>query len=320
MSVYYEDLQTTMAKHKADSRGANCRKVVLPLTDKWKLIGSGHYGQVYKHGNLAYKVSVDLNDEFHWTKLLGGVQLAKTKRLILLDATLQDLIELPDKKMMIGVMPYRKQSLYTMLRKKKKVDLVFAEEIFSNVTSAIQYMHAHNLVHFDLSPGNVLVDTDGAHVIDLGRTFNVDDFTPGLPVSIAFRTITASVCPPELLPSAHEDQHMTREELDDAKYTYKDPAELQKIDIWSLGVLADLIFHLALTPQLPPRWFDFTSGLRDNTLRYASSAVSFIRANNLQVSSLLLHEEPSRRIAPWHMNHLTSLDLQTTSKRQSCES
>lgn len=304
MSMYYTALQTTMDERKANKCAPIGKKVALSPTADWKLIGSGGYGKVYKHGNLAYKVCVDLRHEFYWTKLLGGARFAKKKRLILLDDAMQDLVQLPDKKM-IGVMPYKKQTLLDMIQKRTKIDLEFAKEIFSNVTTALQYIHAHNLVHFDLSPANVLVDTDGAHVIDLGLAINIRKYKPDLAVSVSFRSVTSSICPPELLPTADEDKHMTTKELENAKYDYKNPEELTKIDIWALGVLADLIFQLALAPELTPRWFDFTSGLRENTLRYASSAVTFIKINQLQITSLLLHESPSRRIAPWLITHLT---------------
>ncbi|MHC4571393.1 MAG: protein kinase domain-containing protein [Planctomycetota bacterium] len=42
-------------------------------------------------------------------------------------------------------------------------------EIFNKVCSAVVYAHAHGVMHRDLKPGNILVDTDGEpHILDFG--------------------------------------------------------------------------------------------------------------------------------------------------------
>ncbi|MDY4041604.1 MAG: serine/threonine-protein kinase [Collinsella sp.] len=49
------------------------------------------------------------------------------------------------------------------------LDADYAVELIEQVCAAVGSLHAHGIIHRDITPGNVIVAADGAHLIDLGN-------------------------------------------------------------------------------------------------------------------------------------------------------
>lgn len=55
-----------------------------------------------------------------------------------------------------------------------------AVRMVQNVCVAVGNLHAHGVIHRDLSPANIVLSSDGAHVIDLGIARTLADRSPGI--------------------------------------------------------------------------------------------------------------------------------------------
>ena len=55
-----------------------------------------------------------------------------------------------------------------------------AVRMVQNVCVAVGELHAHGVIHRDLSPANIVLSSDGAHVIDLGIARTLADRSPGV--------------------------------------------------------------------------------------------------------------------------------------------
>ncbi len=61
------------------------------------------------------------------------------------------------------------ESLDALLKKRGKLELAEARRILGGVASALDYAHGERVIHRDLKPGNIMVDSQGrAKVMDLG--------------------------------------------------------------------------------------------------------------------------------------------------------
>ncbi|MEE8116470.1 MAG: serine/threonine-protein kinase [Gemmatimonadales bacterium] len=66
------------------------------------------------------------------------------------------------------VAPYAGTDLRTRLMDETQLPLEEALEITRQVAAALDYAHAHNILHRDIKPGNILLDGDRALVCDFG--------------------------------------------------------------------------------------------------------------------------------------------------------
>nr|WP_275100678.1 serine/threonine-protein kinase [Olsenella profusa] len=70
------------------------------------------------------------------------------------------------------------QNLEELVRSSGRMGEKDARQIVSQLCEAAGALHAHNIVHRDISPRNVIVAADGAHLIDLGiARFRSEDAT-----------------------------------------------------------------------------------------------------------------------------------------------
>ena len=75
--------------------------------------------------------------------------------------------ELPDRFVVVyDYMPG--ESLESLVQAKGKLDEITAVELAAQICEAAETLHAAGVIHRDITPANVIVAADGAHLIDLG--------------------------------------------------------------------------------------------------------------------------------------------------------
>lgn len=80
-------------------------------------------------------------------------------------------------------------TLQHLLDRVRRLEFVDALEIFKQIASALDYAHSHNIIHRDVSPGNVLVEEETGRALlsdfgiarDLRRNITVDSRIMGTP-------------------------------------------------------------------------------------------------------------------------------------------
>ena len=60
------------------------------------------------------------------------------------------------------------KTLGQLVEERGRIDATNAIRIIDQVCEATQSLHEHGIVHRDISPGNIIIAADGAHLIDLG--------------------------------------------------------------------------------------------------------------------------------------------------------
>jgi tRNA A-37 threonylcarbamoyl transferase component Bud32 len=65
-------------------------------------------------------------------------------------------------------------SLADLLAARRQLDIATALRIARDVAEALDYAHAHHVIHRDIKPGNILLDDHGAYVADFGVARLVD--------------------------------------------------------------------------------------------------------------------------------------------------
>lgn len=189
-------------------------------------IGDGGFGEVltarnFQTGHQLYAVKkiAPKSREYavaHEIKMLDLVR-GHPNIIRLLDAR----IDTQTRRLSLLVFPYIKSMKYTL-----QYPLLNGDQIRSNmkqILSAVQWMHKKGVVHRDLKPRNILIDseTQRVHIIDLGQAIEMKrgDFASPHIGTLNFRA-------PELLFEHH--------------YYYK------PVDIWSIG----LTFGCMLVPTM----------------------------------------------------------------------
>ena len=65
------------------------------------------------------------------------------------------------------------------MKKKKSFHISIAERIFKNIVKCVEYLVAHNIMHRDLKPDNIIVnDKNEVFLIDFGFATMVDKSDP----------------------------------------------------------------------------------------------------------------------------------------------
>lgn len=81
--------------------------------------------------------------------------------------TIESMYQLPDE--LVVIYAYVEgESLAELVKREGPLDAERAAAIVCDVCHAASVLHAHGIVHRDISPGNVIVAEDGAHLLDLG--------------------------------------------------------------------------------------------------------------------------------------------------------
>jgi serine/threonine protein kinase len=60
------------------------------------------------------------------------------------------------------------ETLEQLVESRGKLDAAKARHLVGEVCQAVSKLHAHDIVHRDITPSNVVVAADGAHLIDFG--------------------------------------------------------------------------------------------------------------------------------------------------------
>ncbi|KAI8612312.1 kinase-like domain-containing protein [Chytriomyces sp. MP71] len=173
------------------------RRVAIKIVDKDEMVNAGH--------------TMQLRLEIRFLKLLNHPNIVK----------LLDVIETPMRISM--VMEFGGIHLKEYVLANVKVMEHEAREIFRSIVKALNYLHAHCIVHRDVKPQNILIDTNrNVKLIDFGLAsyFVHNSFLAAACGSLQY-------CAPELL----------------ERKNYCGP----EVDTWSLGV----VLYFMLCGRLP---------------------------------------------------------------------
>ena len=108
-------------------------------------------------------------------------------------------------------------TLFTYIRKHKKLDEVHAFEFFIQIANSVHFLHVHNFVHRDIKPENILLDKD--------EKVKLCDFGWCVDMNGGERSTFCGTY-----------EYMAPEIVNDESYD-------KSIDIWSLGVLLYEMTH-----------------------------------------------------------------------------
>ena len=208
------------------------------------VLGKGVYGQVVRKGRFAYKVSTvglirkDISGWCAVAREIHSVGLSHANICKRYDYSCKNMRMMI--KMEMGV----------------PLNIITADpfQVLTCIAAALQYMHAHGILHRDVKPDNIIRVRDTYKLIDFGLsrpTCKGTDYLTGY-------TITRCWRPPEL-PNNDEDRMYTG-----------------KCDVWSLGV----VYYQCLHKTLP---------FRGDTVGILQAIDTFTPVGVLQ--HLLVHEE-----------------------------
>lgn len=286
-----------------------------------KLIGVGTQGCVFTNGQFAYKVSSikrDILDELETcTYVSSRLTQAQRRHLILLtnmkryetSGEVDDLINrvrwryeclmnTPD--LYLAKMPLKSMDLHTFIKDHdySKHD---ANQIMWGILHGCTALHLSKVVHFDLSPNNILLDIKPSHIrsyiTDLGHALKLNsrDWGEAEQAQVTWLAVTACVRPPELMGTElGVDGEYT------VNYTYTPKSRLKVVDSWSVGVLCDMLFQKLNGKNLKDSWLQKSFNL-DSLKICLHEARVFVRDElspndmaNIIIDSLL-QESPDHR-------------------------
>ena len=160
-------------------RGVERRKVGEIMDDKqvmhaMSLDDAYHVDQVLARGSGGVTELVGIGGAGPFVRKKIPLQLARrnvwsalgecsSPRLPRVEAT----YELPD--CFVVIYDYvAGESLESVVSKRGRMPLDVAVTVMGQLCEAVGELHAHGIVHRDISPKNVIMASDGAHLIDLG--------------------------------------------------------------------------------------------------------------------------------------------------------
>ncbi|KAK3924318.1 Serine/threonine-protein kinase 36 [Frankliniella fusca] len=171
---------------------------------KVSIIGQGSYGVVYKAEVKSSKQNVALKVITKRKKTLKEIQNLRQEFEIQRDLCHPNIIRMLDsfetEDDIIVVTEFAPQDLSQLLRDKGHLPEDIVKQIVCDLLSALYYLHYHRVLHRDLKPQNILVETNGtAKLCDFGfaRSMSMDTYVltsiKGTPLYMAPEII--SQCP-----------------------------------------------------------------------------------------------------------------------------
>jgi len=209
---------------------ANDMKRILDLFQKLEKIGEGTYGVVYKAKDRQTGKVVALKKIRLDTDTEGVPSTAIREIALLRELSHPNIVQLLDvihsNTRLFLVFEYLNQDLKKYMDTCTTVDMALVKSYLYQLLSGIAYCHSHRVLHRDLKPQNLLIDTEGnIKLADFGlaRAF-------GLPVrSYTHEVVTLWYRAPEIL-------------LGCKIYS-------TAVDVWSIGcIFVEMITRNALFP------------------------------------------------------------------------
>jgi serine/threonine-protein kinase len=175
-SAYVEPVLGDLAAWNASAATVVCSLIAAGLSGRYTIereIGHGGMAFVYLarddrlHRKVAIKVlAPDVGRDLGSTRFLREIEIA---------ARLEHphIVPVHDAGTAAGLLYYVMrfvdgESLNDRLARERQLPLQTAVAIAGDVAEALDYAHAHGVVHRDIKPGNILLDTERAVVTDFG--------------------------------------------------------------------------------------------------------------------------------------------------------
>jgi len=166
------------------------------------------------------------------------------------------------------VMEYAsKGSLFKLIRKRKKFTEKEAFFFFTQVCSAVHFLHEHKLMHRDIKPENLLISDNGIlKLCDFGNCAS----------SINRKTFCGTI------------EYMAPEILRSQEYD-------KKVDIWSLGVLLYEMLH-GYAPYNGKNDKDTATMILVHKIEFEN-----IKDDTKQLIQMLINQDPNNRPEVWEI-------------------
>ncbi|PQE31902.1 hypothetical protein CJF32_00008838 [Rutstroemia sp. NJR-2017a WRK4] len=200
-------------------------------------ISTGAISHVYRSGIYALKVITETHQvEPHSpTREIAILKQLSHPSIISLHSTFHD-----QASRLVLVLPYMPMTLNDLLRKEvKSLDKESTKKIFKDVFSGLEYLHAQQIIHRDISPGNILLpknisSADPVVLADFGTAWHPTISTSTEPASKKCLEVgTTCYRAPETL--------------------FGNTAYTTSLDLWSTGVLIAECLRSPPTPLLESR-------------------------------------------------------------------
>ena len=255
----------------------NIKKYYEPVEKDTKL-GKGAYGEVIlmREKSTGKLVAVKIVEKANISNkkiLTSLINETKIQKRIIHDNIIRVLNHLEDNNNIYIIMEYaEKENLFRYIREKKKLLEAEAYSFFKQTCNALCFLHAHNLMHRDVKPENLLLTNEGKlKLCDFGFCAQYDNGSR--------LTCCGTI------------EYMAPELFKKEKYG-------EKVDVWSLGVLLYEMLH-GYAPYHGRREQDTVAMILKTQVEFGEikeDAKNLIRA--------LLKENPKERPEVWRIfNH-----------------